>query len=314
MAVRKFLKRADGEGNLQEMTSSEMNAYTKYAIREFAKNPIVYMTVVSESGNLDEMTETFKMPGAAKSTSSSFPTPNDITIYSNTYDHLSENRQTQPTPVDNNNIAYPAYYNAEGNIQSCTLQDMIDTIYAPAIALLVSSTEDYTSVGGTYAVYRNGENPVNTTEVSTTNVFKDTISTNTYDTDEDVPFSSARSSATVQTENTWRLYEFNTPPAVSITVPIKIDSLGYQVKSFTQEEFRTMVQAGIRYTARHHSGSRIRYHINGNGTQKGHAMTDTAQTAERTINDQDADTYYSQKVPNGSVDVITTYYLRIETT
>lgn len=315
MAVRTFLKLRNDD-DIQEMTSSEMDALKKLAVREFAQDIPVSLQRVTSGGSLGSLINSYLVPGSAVSTSSSFNsqanTP-DVQEITNTVAHLNEVTESQSAPTDTNQLAFPVFLNGT-DIQACSLQDMIDTIWGPAIDLLTASSEDYTSVGGTFAVYRSGQAPSNTTLVSSDRVFRDTRNNADYSTNEDVPFATTGSQTTI---DDWFLYRFDTPPVPEVTpgtalvYPLRITQAGGALRPFTSAEFDPLVRSGVRYTARSATGYRLSYNINGSGTQKGQSITDTRQTASRYIQDQDGDTYYTQEVPNGSVSTVRTYILRL---
>lgn len=320
MAVRTFLKLREDE-QIQKMSSAEMDNLVKVAVREFASNQTAIVQRVTSSGNLGNFVNSYLVPGSAVSTNSSFNneanTP-DVVEVTNTVAHLNTTTTSIPSaPSDTNNIRFPVYLDGSNNIRACSLQDMIDTIYGPAIDDLVTSSEDSTLVGGTYAVYKSGQAPANTTLVSADRVFRDTRNTADYSTDEDVPFDT---SGTVSTIEDWFLYVFNTPAYPTgdgggdIVYPLKItnnttSSIG--LRPFTQAELEPLLEEGIRHTSRNVVGYRLSYNINGSGTQKGQTITDTRQTASRYIQDQDGDTYYTQEVPDGSIATQRSYILRL---
>ena len=315
MAVRTFLKLRDDD-DIQEMTSAEMDALKKLAVREFAQNIPVNLQRVTSGGSLGTFINSYIVPGSAVSTNSSFrsegDTP-DVSEITDSVSHLNEATESASAPADTNQLAFPIFLNS-GHIQTCSLQDMIDTIWGPAIDLLTASSEDYTSVGGTYAVYKSGQAPSDTTLVSADRVFRDTRNTADYSTNEDVPFSTSGTETTI---DDWFLYRFNTPPVpevspgVALVYPLRITQFGDALRPFTSAEFDPLMETGVRYTARSATGYRLSYNINGSGTQKGQTMTDSRQTASRYIQDQDGDTYYTQEVPNGSISNVRTYTLKL---
>jgi len=315
MAVRTFLKLRNDD-DIQEMTSAEMDALKKLAVREFALNIPVSLQRVVSGGSLGNLVNSFLVPGSAVSTSSSFrsagDTP-DVQEITNTVAHLNEATESQSAPSDANDIAFPVFLDGT-DIQACDLQDMIDTIWGPAIDSLTSSSEDITSVGGTFAVYKSGQAPSDTTLVSSDRVFRDTRNNADYSTNEDVPFDTSGSETTVED---WFLHRFDTPPVPEVSpgnaliYPLRITQGGDALRPFTSAEFDPLMESGVRYTARNATGYRLSYNINGSGTQKGQSITDTRQTASRYIQDQDGDTYFTQEVPNGSISTVRTFILRL---
>ena len=94
--------------------------------------------------------------------------------------------------------------------------------------------------------------------------------------------------------------------------------------TYTSSNFDTLLQNLLFYSAASRTNYRIRYDIEGSGTDsqsisdnvstpqtRGDAMVDTTLDASVRINDLDGDTYRSQQLPTGSPEVETTYTLKI---
>jgi hypothetical protein len=317
MAVRRFLK-VTASGDLQAMTAAEMDAQKSLAVRAWAINPSVTLARVASGGSLGNLENTYLMQGSQVTSSSAFKnaanTPNVVEVSTNQA-RINEVTFLQAAPTDTDNFRFPVYADGSNNIRACTLQDMIDTIYEPAIQILLTSSEDYTVVGGTYAVYKLGDNPTNTTQVSASAVYTDSTNTADYSSNDLTATRYNNTAAVLTTGDSWYLYRFDTPPRPGGVVnPAKITTSGEIVEGFTTAQMEAIYTEGMRYTARNVAGSTLSYNINGSGTQKGQSILDTRQTASRYITDQDGDTYRSQEVPDGSVATQHTYRLRLNAT
>lgn len=316
MAVRTFLKLRE-DGDIQQMSTAEMDALKKLAVKKYAEDPTAEIQQVITGGNLGTFINSILIPGNVANSNRRFNseanTP-DVVETTNNFSRLNYVTQNQAAPVDNSNIEFPVYLDGSNNIIACTLQDMIDTIWGPAADLIYSSSEDETLVGGTYALYKSGQQPNNTSLVGSGNIFTDTVNTADYSVNESVPYSTT---PTTETANIWNLYRFNTPdepevsPGVPLVYPLKITQGGDALRPFTGPELESLWDVGIRYTTRNVSGYVLSYNINGAGIQKGQAIEDTRRTASRYIQDQDGDNYYTQEVPTGSYTAVRTYRLRL---
>lgn len=325
MAVRRFLKQT-GSGDLQRLTAAEMDNHVSLAVRAFALNPPVSLARVSSGGNMGTYTDTYTSPGRAVSTSSSFKsaanTPNIRTVTNTNWgDHLKSTTDGVSTPTDVDDITYPVYYDSDQNaIIACSLADMVDTIYGPAVTLLTQSSEDYTKVGGTFAIYKDGEEPSNTTQQSSNPVFRDTTNTKSY-TREGLPYGTtneeAEAEVTVTTQENWYLYRFDTPPRPSTVVsPLTIGSAtGGTLQTISTTSVETLYTEGMRHTTTNETGHTLNYAVGDgiSGTTKGQSMDDTRLTSSTYYQDQDGDTYYTQEVPTGSTSTEQSFTLKLQT-
>ena len=153
MAVRAPLK--NNSGNLQEMTTTEVNEIVDQIVYQYSLNPSVSLSVVGSSGTLSSITDTRLQAGAQSTSVSAFPSeattaePSVVTV---TYDKISETRATI-TPTADTGTTWPVYYTSGGAIQAMSLTDVKDTFLHPAIDLL-SSGSLTTQQAGTYHIIR----------------------------------------------------------------------------------------------------------------------------------------------------------------
>ena len=84
MAVRAPLK--NNSGNLQQMTSAEVDAIIDQIVYQYSLSPSVVLSVVGSGGNLGTITDTRKQAGAMSTSTTSFPAesstaePSTVTI------------------------------------------------------------------------------------------------------------------------------------------------------------------------------------------------------------------------------------------
>ena len=176
MAVRAPLK--NNSGNLQEMSTTEVNEIVDQIVYQYSLNPSVSLSVVGSGGTLSAITDTRLQAGATSTSSTSFPSeattaePSVVTV---TYDKISETRATI-TPTSDTGITWPVYYTSGGAIQAMSLTDIKDTFLHPAIDLLASGSLT-TQQAGTYHINAN-TSVTGSTEVSGSNtaIFVDTLS------------------------------------------------------------------------------------------------------------------------------------------
>ena len=71
MAVRAPLK--NNSGNLQEMSTTEVNEIVDQIVYQYSLNPSVSLSVVGSSGTLSAITDTRLQAGAQSTSASAFP-------------------------------------------------------------------------------------------------------------------------------------------------------------------------------------------------------------------------------------------------
>jgi len=310
MAVRAPLK--NNSGNLQEMSTTEVNEIVDQIVYQYSLNPSVSLSVVGSSGTLSAITDTRLQAGATSTSASSFPSeattaePSVVTV---TYDKISETRASI-TPTSDTGKTWPVYYTSGGAIQAMSLTDIKDTFLHPAIDLL-SSGSLTTQQAGTYHI-NTSTSVTGSTEVSGANtaVFVDTrANTGAY---------SAGSIPETQDQPTnitsYYLHKV-TGSDTSYTLPISVDGSN-NLQVYPEATFESLIQEWIRYTAVSSTdGYSLSYNIgtSGSGNTKGSGIADTRLNGSGNYQTRfvNADDYRAQEFPNGTATTIATYFLRI---
>ena len=320
MAVRRPLYYVDG--NLREMTDTQIAQIKARMFWSYVSNPSVALTVVNSGGSVGTITDTRLQAGAASTSTSAFvgeETTEEPSIVNVAIARIQQTVASDPNPATTP-TQYPAYYTAEGQIKSMSLQDMYDTfavdvfnggwtssdgstIYPSLIAAQIytisttTSLTDYTAVPG----------PDGSTIIP---VFTDTrADVAAYDgasipEDQDQP-------TTIQ--NYYLLKKDTVNVAFDAMVRVKTDG---NVEAMTSVGIDAAIGAAIRYLIQAETGYKIRYGygVNGSGTGTvcGSAMTDSRLDGSGNYQTLfvGADDYRSQEFPDGSQQVINVYTLK----
>ena len=309
MAVRSPLYY--NSGNLQEMSSAMVDQIVDQTVYQYSLNPSVSLSVVSSSGSLDAISDTRLQAGAAKTSTTAFPSEsstNEPSVVTVTYDKITETRATV-SPTADTGILWPVYYDSS-TIRAMTLEDVKDTFLHPAIDLL-SSGSLTTQQAGTYHI-NTATSVTGSTEVSGSNtaVFANTEADTSL-------YTSGGIGETLdqpKTVNSYYLHKI-TGSDTSYTTPISIDGSS-NLKEFATATFESLLQEWIRYTAvSSGDGYSLSYNVgaSGSGNTRGSGMADTRLNGSgnyqtRFVNTND---YRAQEFPNGTSTTINTYYLRI---
>ena len=129
MAVRVPLK--NSSGNLQEMTTANINAIVDQFVYQYSLSPSVALTVVSSGGSLGTITDTRKKAGAMSTSTTSFPSeattaePGTVTI---NYDKITSTG-TSATPTADTGTTWPVYAATNNHIRAMSLADIKDTFF-----------------------------------------------------------------------------------------------------------------------------------------------------------------------------------------
>ena len=320
MAVRRPLYYVGG--NLREMTDTQIAQIKARMFWSYVSNPSVALTVVNSGGSVGTLTDTRLQAGAASTSTSAFvgeETTAEPSIVNVAIARLQQTVASDPNPATTP-TQYPAYYTAEGQIKSMSLQDMYDTfavevfnggwtssdgstIYPSLIAAQIytisttTSLTDYTAVPG----------PDGSTIIP---VFTDTrADVAAYDgasipEDQDQP-------TTIQ--NYYLLKKDTVNVAFDAMVRVNTDG---NVVAMTSVGIDAAIGAAIRYLVQAETGYKIRYGygVNGSGTGTvcGSAMTDSRLDGSGNYQTLfvGADDYRSQEFPDGSQQVINVYTLK----
>ena len=310
MAVRAPLK--NNSGNLQEMSTTEVNEIVDQIVYQYSLNPSVSLSVVGSSGSLAAITDTRLQAGAQSTSTTAFPneaTTAEPSVVTVTYDKISETRATI-TPTSDTGKTWPVYYTSSGAIQAMSLTDVKDTFLHPAIDLLASGSLT-TQQAGTYHI-NTSTSVTGSTEVSGANtaVFVDTrANTGAY---------SAGSIPETQDQPTnitsYYLHKV-TGSDTSYTLPMSIDGSN-NLQIYPEATFESLIQEWIRYTAVSSTdGYSLSYNMgaSGSGNTRGSGIADTRLNGSgdyqtRFVNTDD---YRAQEFPNGTATTVATYFLRI---
>jgi len=309
MAVRAPLK--NNSGNLQEMSTTEVNEIVDQIVYQYSLNPSVSLSVVGSSGTLSAITDTRLQAGATSTSASSFPSeattaePSVVTV---TYDKISETRASI-TPTSDTGKTWPVYYTSGGAIQAMSLTDIKDTFLHPAIDLLASGSLT-TQQAGTYHINAN-TSVTGSTEVSGSNtaVFVDTrADTGAYT-------AGGIGETLDQPSNITSYYlQKITGSDTSYTLPISIDGSN-NLQIYPEATFESLIQEWIRYTAVSSTdGYSLSYNMgaSGSGNTKGSGIADTRLNGSGNYQTrQVGDDYRAQEFPNGTATTVATYFLRI---
>ncbi len=113
MAIRVPLK--NNSGDLQEMTTAEVNEVVDQIVYQYSLNPSVSLSVVGSSGTLAAIADTRLQAGAQSTSVSAFPneaTTAEPSVVTVTYDKISEAKASL-SPTADSGITFPVYY--DGN-------------------------------------------------------------------------------------------------------------------------------------------------------------------------------------------------------
>src|SRR6056300_1627752 len=308
MAVRTPLK--NDSGNVQEMSSGEVDQIVDQIVYQYSLNPRVALSVVGSGGSLGTISDTRLEAGAASTSTTAFPSeattaePSTVTVNYSKIDSST----ASVTPTTDTGKTWPVYYNASGHIQAMSLQDVKDTFLHPAIDLLSAATTT-TQQAGTYFI-SSSSSVAGSTVVSATPIFLDTRADTTL-------YTAGGIGETLDQPTTITSYYLQRVNGsdTSYTVPFYINASNH-LQEFDSATFESLLQGWIRYTAASSTdGYSISYNLgtSGSGNTRGSGMGDTRLNGSgnyqtRFVNTND---YRAQEFPNGTATTINTYYLRI---
>ena len=308
MAVRQPLYY--NSGNLQEMTTTQVNEIVDQIVYQYSLNPSVALSVVSSGGTLDSITDTRLQAGAQSTSATAFPSeattaePSVVTV---TYDKITETRASV-TPTTDTGTTWPVYYTSGGGIQSMNLTDVKDTFLHPAIDLLAAGTTT-TQQAGTYHI-NTATSVSGSTLISSTPIFSDTRANTSAYTAGSIPETKDQPT-TITNYYLQRVDGSDT----SYTTPIFVEGSN-NLQTYADATFESLLQEWIRYTAVSSSdGYSLSYNIgtSGSGNTRGTGIADTRLNGSGNYQTRfvNTDDYRAQEFPNGTATTISTYYLRI---
>lgn len=302
MALRRPLKLSGT--NLKEMTDSEISDIQTMVYWQYITNPSVVLSVVTSGGSLGTINDTRLIAGTFSSSASAFPgegTTQEPQVVNVGYARVTETVSSVTLTANTDNILYPAYYTADGNLQAMSLQDIYDTFVYDAIDSLVVSDDIYSiSSSTTKSGY---------TRVSTTPIFSDSGTDASLYTGSSIPISDDGKTLADPLAEFWLFKRNVTVP--SFTPPVQIQT-GGSVREYTNDGLRSIMQNIVRYVAASVSGYSIRYSWDGSGNNSG-TVTDQRLNGSGNYQTQfvGADDYRAQEWPDGSHAIANTYTLKV---
>ena len=288
-------------GDLQEMTTAQINVLKDAAVFWHASSVGTVLQVVASGGNLGTINDNRLIAGIALTRVDRFPTSGETSDAANiaiAYNRFSETSGLGSVQTDSG-VSNFCYY--DGNdVVAMTNTDMFDTIFSPAIDMLVDGTDR----DGTYRI-GTSTSISGMILISSVPVFTETRA--------NVGAYTAGGIGEVNDQPTtitnYYLHGVNqgyggTP---SVTLPAQITS-GGDIQSISSSNFGTFMNLNMKY----YSGIHIRYSINGSGNNRGSGMVDTRMNGSnyqtRFVNAND---YRAQEFPGGSATTVSTNHLRI---
>ena len=308
MAVRTPLK--NNSGNIQEMTSAEVDQIVDQTVYQYSLNPGVTLSVVGSGGNLSSIDDTRLQAGAASTSATAFPSeattaePSTVTV---SYQRLNS-ANASVTPTADTGKTWPAYYNASGHIQAMSLQDVKDTFLHPAIDLLTAGTTT-TQQAGTYTI-ATSTSLAGATNVSATPIYLDTRADTSL-------YTAGGIGETLDQPTTITSYYLHRIDGsdTSYTTPFYINASNH-LQEYDTTTFESLLQEWIRYTAASSTdGYSLSYSIgtSGSGNTRGTAIVDTKLNGSGNYQTRfvNANDYRAQEFPDGTPTTISTYNLYI---
>lgn len=344
MAVVSPLKILSG-GDLKEMSSAEKTYIQNRCRYLYGASPTVTLSVVTSGatnhidveGTNEYMFDDRWKTGTSATNAASYPaestTGEPTIIDAIIFDYLNETYTAVNQPADTNNVRFPVYYDAAGNVRSMTQTDMLDTFILPAIDTLTGSVGQ----PGTYRVHTS-TSLSGYTSVSASAIYTDTRADQGEYNVTDNPGSPTGAAATIGASGTTQdisevvtnYYLLQANNISEPTISLDTDDLNYggngelalcyidstdNIKAYTEAELDAILSDYIRYAASGRAGTRIRYSLaydadgpgagssTYTGTTCGSVITNTRITTvagdlkRRFVNAND---YRSQEFPVGT--------------
>ena len=291
------------------MTTAQINAVKDRCRYLYGASPSVTLSYVASSGNLSPtMADTRKTAGASSSSVTTYPAetatdePGTVTV---SYDRISQAATDTAESADTNNTAFPIYYDGS-DIRAMSLTDLYDTFIYPAIDTITGAVGQ----PGTYRIHT-ATALTGYTAVSTSIVFKDTrANVNAYNAIE-IPETLDQPTDVTN----YYLLKANNISAPSMEKMLFIDA-NANLEQYTNTEIDVILENSIKHVASEVTGSRIRYNINGTGTNLGTQINDTRLNGagNHQIRFVNADDYRAQEFPDGTATTINSWQLKVNQT
>ena len=304
-------------GNVQQMDDTMFGLLKDVFRYQFFTTSPITLSVVSSGGNLSGLpiTDTRMQAGASVSNVSRNPTeaetaePSQIDV---NYSRISQTVDSAPSITADDGKRYFCYIDDNNDIKVMNHGDMLDSIVRPVIDELTSGSTG-ADQAGTYFINNSTSTSSNQTLVSSTPVFVDTRA--------DLSAYTAGGIGETQdqptTINNYYLKK-NTISSPSLSVLPLLIRTDNDIQEFTLAAVSNIANELMRHEVIASTGGyKIRYNINGSGTNRGSGMADTRLTGgtgnyqTRFVNTND---YRAQEFPDGTPTTINTYYLKIQKT
>jgi len=317
MAVRRPIYLTDpfdGSGiyNIFEFTDAYMTDIVEFAGYVHAQLPGVQMVVGGTSGTQlanQGFTDTYYIAGTSTTRVDRYATeaetPN-ISMVTDTYSLLREVRYSSPLDLsDTNNLKFPLYITATGNLQAMTVYDFIDTFVTPALPGFTGGGSAL-SKGGTYFLTTSNA-PANATLVSATPVAVNSVANVAAYSSAGIP------EATEQTIDTnYYLakvdYDITSYDPMEAVLPVYFDAGTETIRQHTLTSWTNLLGPFLQYYLTNDPTYQISYNVDGpDGIAAGSQFVDervvptgTGYTT-RYVN---ADDYRTQEFPTGTATTV----------
>ena len=306
-------------GNIQSMDDTMFNSLKNKFRYEFQQASPITLSVVSSGGTLSGLpiTDTRMISGTAANNNSRFPTEGETgepTSISVNYSRLNQSVGSAPSITSDDGKRYFCYIDDNNDIRAMNYGDMLDTLVRPIIDELVSGSNT-SNQAGTYFVDTTSTLSANQSLVSSTPIFIDTKANLSAFQASNIPTSGTTDHPT--NANTYYLKKNTMSSPTLGAFPIKIRS-DNDLQEFNHTDITNIANELMRNEVISSTGGyKIRYNIGGSGTNKGSGMADTRLTGgsgnyqTRFVHGDD---YRAQEFPNGTLNTINTYFLKIQKT
>jgi len=346
MAVRLPLLTQDDEA-IKEWSNADRDQVHKRIAYCYANDPSVYLSVVANNGDISPaMSDTrYKSGAASQNVTGVWP---EVTSYTEepdteepqlitiTYDKVSQTRSnpglswgqtSYPGAYETGPGPKPVYYegrttgnpgtNGGYSIREMSFQDVLDTFIDPVVNNILTLTTDPLA-GGTHFI-STATSIAGCTDLGV--IFTDTKAT-VADYDATLIGEDGTYQDHNEVVNNFRLYK-NNGVEETYRLPLVIDYTSNGVnapaglREMTQAEFIAFFCPLIKQQIYNGTGNTLNYNFDGDGTTKGSAITNTALTSvtgNYQTYEASADDYRSQEFPNGTLQTIETWRLKLNRT
>lgn len=308
---------SDNNIRIKECTSSEYQKQLRQIGYLYYSNPTVSLVVVSSGGSISpQMRDRRYFTGSSVDTGDTDYNEFSVTVPPVVEDDVFYDKIQQSFDTTETKPAYtlkPVRVDGNNGVHEMTEQDVVDTFIDPVVSGMVTGNNFVGLAAGSYRI--------STTNVESNQDNLGIVYTDTRSVGHGAYpqlTGSSQQFTNVNTVNTYylkRIMGF----AQTYRTPLIIDGT-VGLRHMTTTEFDTYFQRLIRHYIYAEPGYMLRFNINGSGTTKGSVMTDTfyesSTEAQRVTDpgDTDPDDYISQMQPSGTINVNTTYSLKVERT